>query len=84
MYAIREASHEDVHAVAALMREYMLETYDDEWRGSVNGLLQDGFGARFRALIAALADEAVGLLVRGGSPDFYGTLRYGPRFLTGG
>jgi GNAT superfamily N-acetyltransferase len=32
----------------------MLETYHSEWRGSVAGLLQDGFGARFRALIAAV------------------------------
>jgi hypothetical protein len=62
MYAIREASYENVHAVAALLREYMLETYDDEWRGSVNGLLRDGIGARFRALVAVLANEAVGLL----------------------
>ena len=42
MYAIREAGPADVHVVAALLREYMRETYDDEWRGSVNGLLQDG------------------------------------------
>jgi len=62
MYAIREASPDDVHAIAALLREYMLETHDDKWRGSVNGLLQDGFGARFRALIAVHANEAVGLL----------------------
>jgi GNAT superfamily N-acetyltransferase len=40
----------------------MLETYHKEWRGSVNGLLQDGFGARFRTLIAALAEQAVGFL----------------------
>lgn len=46
MYAIREAAPADVHAVAALLCEYMRETYNDEWRGSVNWLLQDGFGAR--------------------------------------
>src|SRR6516165_2172091 len=62
MYVIREASTDDVHTVAALLRAYMLETYHEEWRGSVNGLLQDGFGACFRALIAALADQAVGFL----------------------
>jgi len=71
MYAIREASPENVHAVAALLREYMLETYDDEWRGTVDGLLQDGFGARFRALIAVLADEAVGLLAWEKSYDLH-------------
>jgi GNAT superfamily N-acetyltransferase len=60
MYLIREVGPDDVHILAALLRAYMLETYHDEWRGSVNGLLQDGFGARFRALIATLADQAVG------------------------
>jgi len=77
MYAIREASPDDVHAVAALLREYMLETYDDEWRGSVNGLLQDGFGTRFRALIAVLADEAVGLLAWEKSYDLHHCLSGG-------
>jgi GNAT superfamily N-acetyltransferase len=77
MYAIREASPENVHAVAALLREYMLETYDDEWRGSVNGLLRDGFGARFRALIAVLADEAVGLLAWERSYDLHHCLSGG-------
>src|SRR5215468_2000649 len=62
MYVIREASPGDVHAVATLLREYMLETYQHEWRGSVDGLLQHGFGARFRALVAVLAEKAVGLL----------------------
>jgi GNAT superfamily N-acetyltransferase len=71
MYVIREATLDDMHAVAALLREYMLETYDDEWRGSVNGLLHDGFGARFRALIAALADQAVGLLAWERSYDLH-------------
>jgi GNAT superfamily N-acetyltransferase len=62
MYVIREATPGDVHRVAALVQAYMLETYHEEWRGSVTGLLQDGFGARFRALIAALAEQAVGFL----------------------
>lgn len=62
MYVIREASPEDMHEVAVLLRAYMLETYNEEWRGSTNGLLEDGFGARFRILVAALADRAVGFL----------------------
>ena len=62
MYVIREASPDEVHEVAVLLRAYMLETYHEEWRGSVTRLLQDGVGARFRALIAALADQAVGFL----------------------
>jgi len=71
MYVIREASTDDVHTVAALLRAYMLETYHEEWRGSVNGLLQDGFGACFRALIAALADQAVGFLAWERSYDLH-------------
>ena len=44
MYIIREASPGDVQPLAALLRAYMVETYDSEWRGSIAGLLQDGFG----------------------------------------
>jgi len=77
MYVIREASPDDVHAVAALLQAYMLETYDDDWRGSVDELLQDGFGARFRALIAALADQAVGLLAWERSYDLHHCLSGG-------
>jgi ribosomal protein S18 acetylase RimI-like enzyme len=77
MYAIREARPADVNAVAALLRQYMLETYDDEWRGSIKGLLQDGFGTCFRALIAALADEAVGLLAWETSYDLHHCLTGG-------
>jgi len=77
MYAIRETSPDDVHAIAALLREYMLETHDDKWRGSVNGLLQDGFGARFRALIAVHANEAVGLLAWEKSYDLHHCLSGG-------
>jgi GNAT superfamily N-acetyltransferase len=77
MYGIREARPEDVHAVAALLRAYMLETYDHEWRGSLNGLLQDGFGARFRTLIALLADAAAGFLAWERSYDLHHCLTGG-------
>ena len=77
MYVVREASTDDVHTVAALLRAYMLETYHEEWRGSVNGLLQDGFGACFRALIAALADQAVGFLAWERSYDLHHCLSGG-------
>jgi len=77
MYLIREASPDDVHIVAALLRAYMLETYHDEWHGSVSGLLQDGFGARFRALIATLADEAVGFVAWERSYDLHHCLSGG-------
>jgi GNAT superfamily N-acetyltransferase len=71
MYIIREASPEDVQAVAALLRAYMLETYHEEWRGSVTGLLQDGFGARFRTIIATRANQAVGFLAWEKSYDLH-------------
>lgn len=77
MYVVRESSPGDVHTVAALLRAYMLETYHSEWRGSVAGLLQDGFGARFRALIAAVADEAVGFVAWERSYDLHHCLSGG-------
>jgi len=77
MYLIREAGPDDVHILAALLRAYMLETYHDGWRGSVNGLLQDGFGARFRALIATRADQAVGFVAWERSYDLHHCLTGG-------
>jgi hypothetical protein len=77
MYAIREASPDDVQVVAALLRAYMLDTYQEQWPGSVNGLLQDGFGARFRALIAALDDQAVAFLAWERSYDLHHCLTGG-------
>jgi len=71
MYVIREANPDDAQAVGALLRAYMLETYQEQWRGSVRGLLQDGFGVRFRALVALLADQAVGLLAWERSYDLH-------------
>ncbi|HVN43697.1 MAG TPA: hypothetical protein VMT66_00485 [Steroidobacteraceae bacterium] len=71
MYLSREAKPEDVHALAALLRAYMLETYCEEWRGNVAGLLRDGLGARFRTLIAQLAEEAEGFLAWERSYDLH-------------
>jgi GNAT superfamily N-acetyltransferase len=77
MYVIRESSPDEVQTVAALLRAYMLETYQEEWRGSVDGLLQDGFGARFRTLVAALAEQAVGFLAWERSYDLHHCLSGG-------
>src|SRR5215831_11033260 len=77
MYLIREAGPDDVHTVGALLRAYMLETYHEEWRGTVDGLRQDGFGARFRALIAALPDQTVGFLAWETSYDLHHCLSGG-------
>jgi GNAT superfamily N-acetyltransferase len=77
MYLIRETGPHDMHIVAALLRAYMLETYHDEWRGTVDGLLQDGCGVRFRALIATLAEEAVGFVAWERSYDLHHCLSGG-------
>jgi GNAT superfamily N-acetyltransferase len=77
MYVIRETSPDDVHRFATLLRAYMLETYHEEWRGSVNGLLEDGFGAHFHALIAVFADQAVGFLAWERSYDLHHCLTGG-------
>jgi GNAT superfamily N-acetyltransferase len=62
MYVIGEAGPDEVQAVAALLRAYMLETYNSAWRGTVTTLLQDGCGAHFRSLLAAHATQPVGFL----------------------
>jgi GNAT superfamily N-acetyltransferase len=77
MYAIRETNPHDVPIVANLLRAYMLETYHEEWRGSIDGLLQHGFGAHFRTLIAVLADQAVGFLAWERSYDLHHCLTGG-------
>ena len=77
MYLIREASPNDMHTVAALLRAYMVETYDHEWRGSVDRLLEEGLGARFRVLFAALADQAVGFVAWESSYDLHHCLNGG-------
>jgi GNAT superfamily N-acetyltransferase len=71
MYVVREAGPDDAQALAALLRAYMLETYQDEWRGSVKVLLRDGFGARFRALMAAFDDQPVAFLAWERSYDLH-------------
>ena len=61
-YIVRELKPSDVRAVADLLQAYMRETYDMAWPGGVSGLIRDGFGARFKMLIATLADHSVGFL----------------------
>ena len=77
MYVIREANPDDTQTVAALLRSYMLETYHEEWDGSVNALLEVGFGARFRILVAAMADQLVGFLAWERSYDLHHCLSGG-------
>ena len=53
------------------MRPYMLETYHDAWRGTVPGLLKDGFGVHFRTLLASLEAQPVGILAWEKSYDLH-------------
>jgi GNAT superfamily N-acetyltransferase len=76
-YAVREAAPDDVQAIAALMRLYMTEAYHDAWRGSVPALLKDGFGARFRTLLASLEAQPVGILAWEKSYDLHHCLTGG-------
>jgi GNAT superfamily N-acetyltransferase len=62
MYTVRPATPDDVHAVAALLKRYMLETYSEAWRGGVPALLEDGFGTRFRTLLATRSGQVEGFL----------------------
>ena len=55
----------------------MLETYQQEWRGTVDRLRDDGFGARFHTLIATFANQAVGFLGWESSYDLHHCLSGG-------
>jgi GNAT superfamily N-acetyltransferase len=71
MYVLREASADDVPELAALLRAYMRETYQEEWRGTIHGLLGDGFGVHFRTLLAALEAQPVGFVAWEKSYDLH-------------
>ena len=71
MYLLKEANADDVQEMAALLRLYMLETYQDDWRGNIQCLLKDGFGVRFRTLLAALEAKPVGFLAWERSYDLH-------------
>ncbi len=61
MYRVAEVHPGDLQALAALVRAYMLETYQEEWSASA-GSLGEGLGSRFRALLATAAREAAGFV----------------------
>jgi GNAT superfamily N-acetyltransferase len=77
MVLIREATRDDAATIAGLLRSYMLETYEQAWPGSVERLLEDGFGARFRTLIAADARHALGFLAWEPAYDLHHCLQGG-------
>src|SRR5579863_3353819 len=77
MYAVRECRPEDVAAIAELMRAYTHETYSGAWSGGTAQLLQDGFGAKFRMLLARQDTQAVGLLAWETSYDLHHCLSGG-------
>ncbi len=57
---IRPATRADVPDVAALLRSYMRETYNDDWHGSAEGLARDGFGQEFEMHVALKEGDLVG------------------------
>lgn len=71
MYLLKEANADDVQEMAAVLRLYMLETYQDDWRGNIQCLLKDGFGVRFRTLLAALEVKPVAFLAWERSYDLH-------------
>ena len=86
-YIVRELKPNDVRAVADLLQAYMQETYDMAWAGGVSGLIRDGFGARFKMLIAkatAVIHAQGGAFIKGGAVEsgsgsrLYG--RFAPAF----
>jgi GNAT superfamily N-acetyltransferase len=77
MYTVREANADDVRGIAALIQVYMLETYHDDWRGSIPALLKDGFGVRFRTLLAARETQLAGILAWEKSYDLHHCLTGG-------
>ena len=62
MFEIRAAIPADAPALAALIRSYMRETYDDDWHGSLEALSRDGFGREFDMHLALRGDDVVGFL----------------------
>jgi len=60
--ALRAATPADVPALAALMRSYMRETYNDDWHGSADAMARDGFGRDFEMHVAAKGGDLVGMV----------------------
>jgi GNAT superfamily N-acetyltransferase len=59
-FSVRSATLADVDVVVALLRDYMQETYGRPWHGSRGALIADGFGARFKLMVAeASANDVV-------------------------
>jgi GNAT superfamily N-acetyltransferase len=77
MYVVRESRPEDIPAIADLMRAYMHETYAAGWSGGTIELLRDGFGSKFRLLVAEQETRAVGLVAWEKSYDLHHCLSGG-------
>lgn len=56
---VRSATAEDLEQVAALLREYMLETYSLEWSGSENALERDVLGSHCNLELAVNGEKEV-------------------------
>ncbi|MFO0599283.1 MAG: hypothetical protein U0228_28510 [Myxococcaceae bacterium] len=60
---IRPAAPEDLVGLAALLDEYMVETFGKKWNGSIEGLRRDALGREANALVAVDEGELVGFSI---------------------
>jgi GNAT superfamily N-acetyltransferase len=51
-YLIRKAIHNDIPHLEKLLRDYMQETYQGNWSGTIESLEKDGFGNEFETMVA--------------------------------
>jgi GNAT superfamily N-acetyltransferase len=68
---VRTAAREDVPGIAALVSDYMHETYSAEWRGEPITIERDGFGSRFHMAVAASGQEIVAFIAWTSSYDLH-------------
>ena len=59
---VRTATRGDVPGIAALLSDYMHETYSAEWRGKPIAIERDGFGNQFHLAVAASGPEIVAFI----------------------
>lgn len=63
MSVVRDAGPEDVTQLAGLLDEYMEETFQRRWSGSVPALTEDVLGKHARTLVAVNDAELVGFAI---------------------
>ena len=68
---VRMATGGDVPDIAALLSDYMHETYFAEWHGDPIAIERDGFGSRFQMAVAACGPEIVAFIAWTPSYDLH-------------